>query len=91
MEFEVETAGVTDWLTLGVPPPEGGGVGLAVGADHPRPPVPGPGVRDLDLGGGRAPDGGPGAGPDPVHLAVVGTTVAQLGTPLPTTALNRKG
>ena len=40
MEFEVETAGVTDWLTLGVPPPEGGGVGLAVGADHPRPAVP---------------------------------------------------
>ena len=40
MEFEVETAGVTDWLTLGVPPPEGGGVGLAVGADHPCPPVP---------------------------------------------------
>ena len=91
MEFEVETAGVTDWLTLGVPPPEGGGVGLAVGADHPRPPVPGPGVGDLDLGGGRAPDGGPGAGPDPVHLAVVGTTVAKLGTLLPTTALNRKG
>ena len=91
MELEVEAARVADWFPLGVPPPQRGGVGLAVGADHPRPPVPGPGVGDLDLGGGRAPDGGPGAGPDPVHLAVVGTTVAQLGTLLPTTALNRKG
>ena len=48
VQFEVETTGVTDWLPLGVPPPECGGVGLTVGADHPRPPVTGPGGDYLD-------------------------------------------
>ena len=52
MQFEVETTGVTDWLPLGVPPPECGGVGLTVGADHPRPPVAGAGVGHLHLGEG---------------------------------------
>ena len=40
VELEVEAARVADWFPLGVPPPQRGGVGLAVGADHPRPAVP---------------------------------------------------
>ena len=36
VKFEVETTGVTHGLPLGVAPPERGGVGPAVGADHPR-------------------------------------------------------
>ena len=41
VDLEVEAARVADWFPLGVPPPQRGGVGLAVGADHPRPAVPG--------------------------------------------------
>ena len=40
VKLEVETTGVTDGLALGVAPPERRCVGPAVGADHPRPPVP---------------------------------------------------
>ena len=40
MELEVEATGVTDGLPLRVASPQRGGVGPAVGADHPRPPVP---------------------------------------------------
>ena len=36
VKFEVQTTGVTHGLPLGVAPPERGGVGPAVGADHPR-------------------------------------------------------
>ena len=40
MKFEVEATGVADRLSLRVSSPERGGVGAAVCADHPRPPVP---------------------------------------------------
>ena len=49
VELEVEAARVADRFPLGVPPPQRGGVGLAVGADHPRPPVAGAGVGHLHL------------------------------------------
>ena len=38
VQFEVETAGVTDWLPVVVPPPERGLGGVAVGAAQPVPP-----------------------------------------------------
>ena len=49
MQLMIKPTSVTDRLSIGVPPPERGGVGLAVGADHPRPPVAGAGVGHLHL------------------------------------------
>lgn len=38
MKLHVEAAGVADGLTLGVPAPEGGGGGVAVGTGQAEPP-----------------------------------------------------
>ena len=39
MQLVIEPAGVADRLAVGVPPPEGGGGRVAVGALEARPPV----------------------------------------------------
>lgn len=37
MQFHVEATGVAHWLSLCVPPPQGGGGGVAVGAGQAHP------------------------------------------------------
>lgn len=38
MKFHVEATGIADGLALGVPAPQGGGGGVAVGAGQAEPP-----------------------------------------------------
>lgn len=67
MKLHVEAAGVADGLTLGVPAPEGGGGGVAVGTGQAEPPRRGHSLLGFDEGPAQA-----------VHFGVEPAGVAQV-------------
>jgi len=69
VQLVVEATGVTDGLPVGVPPPEGGGVGPAVGA-----------AGAFSLGGGQATFGFDKRPVGPVHFIVETTGITEIVT-----------